>query len=142
MNAATILDRLDGVRETGRGRWLARCPAHEDRYPSLSIRELDDGRVLLHCFAGCEIGDVIGEIGLAMTDLFPERLEKVRQGLGYRATNSRIPAIDLLKVISAEVTVIAVIANDMLTRGSIRPQDWPRLVQAASRIGRARDHVG
>ena len=41
MTAATILDRLDGVRPTGDGRWIARCPAHDDRSPSLSIREAE-----------------------------------------------------------------------------------------------------
>ena len=43
MIAAKLLDRLPGVRKTGPGRWIAPCPAHEDRRPSLSIRELEDG---------------------------------------------------------------------------------------------------
>ena len=46
------LDLLEDVRQTGLDQWMARCPSHEDKTPSLSIREGDDGRVLLHCFAG------------------------------------------------------------------------------------------
>src|SRR5574341_721332 len=46
-----VLSRLDRVRRAPHG-FIARCPAHHDRTPSLSIRELD-GRVTLHCFAGC-----------------------------------------------------------------------------------------
>jgi hypothetical protein len=46
MSADVLLDKLDGVRPTGAGRWIAKCPAHEDRHASLSVRELDDGHVL------------------------------------------------------------------------------------------------
>jgi hypothetical protein len=46
------LGRLDGVRRAGTG-WVARCPAHADHLPSLSVGVGDDGRLLLHCFAGC-----------------------------------------------------------------------------------------
>lgn len=38
--------------------WLARCPAHDDHQPSLSIKETDDGRILFHCFAGCDYGAI------------------------------------------------------------------------------------
>ena len=65
MSAADLLlSRLDGVRRTGSGRWIARCPAHDDRRPSLSVRELDDGRTLLHCFSGCSPDAVLDAIGL------------------------------------------------------------------------------
>ena len=64
-----LLDRLEGVR--GReGNWIARCPAHEERSPSLSIGIGDDGRVLLHCHAGCGPADVVGAVGLEMSNLF------------------------------------------------------------------------
>lgn len=59
MSAGALLARLDAVKPTGPGRWLARCPAHEDRSPSLSIRELDDGRTFVHCFAGCYALEVL-----------------------------------------------------------------------------------
>ena len=73
MTAEILLDRLERVRRTGRGRWVARCPAHDDRGPSLSIRELDDGRVLAHCFAGCGVDAVLGAVSLDMEALFPEQ---------------------------------------------------------------------
>ena len=53
-----LLDRLDGARKTGSGRWLAKCPAHEDRSPSLSVRELEGGTLLVKCFGGCGAADV------------------------------------------------------------------------------------
>lgn len=47
-----LLNALSGVRRTGRG-WQARCPAHDDHQPSLSIGFGVGGRILMHCFAGC-----------------------------------------------------------------------------------------
>lgn len=66
-----VLDRLDKVKSAGSGKWKACCPAHDDKNPSLSIGEASDGRVLIHCWAGCETRDVMAAIGLEMRDLFP-----------------------------------------------------------------------
>jgi 5S rRNA maturation endonuclease (ribonuclease M5) len=65
-----VLARLERVRECGNRKWMGRRPAHEDRNPSLSIAEGDDGRVLLSCFAGCSLGAIVGAIGLRPADLF------------------------------------------------------------------------
>ena len=70
-----LLNRLDHVRPSGKDRWTARCPAHEDRDPSLSIAVTPDDRILLHCHAGCGGADVVAAIGLSLSDLFPEPLD-------------------------------------------------------------------
>jgi 5S rRNA maturation endonuclease (ribonuclease M5) len=71
MTAQRIAERLH-ARRSGSG-WIAKCPAHEDRVDSLSISESkSDGRVLLHCHAGCTIESVLAAAGLEMRDLFPE----------------------------------------------------------------------
>ena len=62
----------------GAGGYVARCPAHDDRHPSLSVGEGDDGRVLLHCHAGCSPEAVVGAMGLTMADLFPRPGRKPR----------------------------------------------------------------
>jgi hypothetical protein len=67
-----VLDRLEGVREFN-GSWKALCPTHDDREPSLSVKEGDDGRALLKCFAGCENPDIVSALGLEMGDLFERR---------------------------------------------------------------------
>lgn len=54
------------------GKHVAQCPAHDDRSPSLSVRECDDGRVLLHCFAGCETRSIVEALGLSWADLFDD----------------------------------------------------------------------
>jgi hypothetical protein len=71
--ARRVVERLERVRVTGPGRWMARCPAHADRNPSLSLREAPDGRVLVKCHAGCRTEAVVAALGLEMTDLFPKR---------------------------------------------------------------------
>lgn len=67
-----VLSRLDHVRKLSTPGWSARCPAHHDRHPSLSIGVGKDGRVLCHCHAGCPPQRVVEALGLTMTDLFPE----------------------------------------------------------------------
>ena len=65
-----MLQNLDKVKRTAKG-YQARCPAHDDGGPSLSLSEGDDGRVLLHCFAGCSTAAVVAAMGLTIADLFP-----------------------------------------------------------------------
>jgi hypothetical protein len=58
------------AKRNGRGRWLAHCPAHHDRSPSLSIAEGRNGHVLVHCWAGCETVKVLSSMGLRLSALF------------------------------------------------------------------------
>jgi putative DNA primase/helicase len=60
MTAETIAKALGG-RKAGGG-WIARCPTHDDRDPSLSIRDADDGKVLVRCHAGCDQQKVIAAL--------------------------------------------------------------------------------
>lgn len=78
-----VLSRLEGVRRNGEG-YMALCPAHPDRDPSLSIKEGDNGGVLLHCFAGCESPAVVEALGLQLRDLFPDSLTHLARPRGER----------------------------------------------------------
>lgn len=69
MSTDEFLGLLQGVRRTSRG-YQARCPAHGDRSPSLSIREAEDGRILLHCFAGCKAQEVCDSLHIPLRELF------------------------------------------------------------------------
>jgi len=68
-----VVSRLEGARPAGQRMWMAKCPAHDDRQASLSVKEGDDGRALLNCHAGCKTEDIVANLELAMGDLFPDR---------------------------------------------------------------------
>lgn len=70
-----LLPRLEGVKRQGE-RYVARCPAHDDKSPSLSLARGEDGRALVRCWAGCETRDVLAAVGLEMRDLFPDNLTR------------------------------------------------------------------
>jgi hypothetical protein len=134
--AGKLLDRLERVKQTAPGRWLARCPAHDDRSPSLSIRETDDGRVLLHDFAGCSVEDVLTALGLGLSDLFEKPL-----GHSFAPTHSRISAREALEAVDHEILVTVLILDEIVTRRRANEDQAKRLIQAAARIGAARDMV-
>ncbi len=134
MNAAEkLLERLDKVKRTGVDRWQARCPGHEDKSPSLSIRELPDGRILLHCWAGCETSAVLAAAGLDFNALFPEPLA----GHAPRVRRA-FSAADALLAIDFETTIVQLAAADLAAGKTI---DRDRLRLAAQRIGKAMEAV-
>lgn len=104
MTASVLLARLEGVRERRPGEWSARCPAHRDKSPSLSIRETDDGKVLVHCFAGCSAAEVIAAVGLEMSDLFPQRPELVH--FGKPARRRPVDGWHVLEVLTHRLNVV------------------------------------
>ena len=64
-----VLERLDRVRRCAGG-WYARCPAHDDRSPSLKVAVGEEGKVLLNCKVGCRTEDILSELGLEWKHLF------------------------------------------------------------------------
>jgi putative DNA primase/helicase len=88
-----LLSQLKKV--TGRnGQWSACCPVHETEKsePSLSISIGREGKVVLHCHAGCTTPDIVGAVGMAMTDLFPESPRPLRPVTGLRMVRSNAPS--------------------------------------------------
>jgi AAA domain-containing protein len=72
-----LLDHLQSVKRAKNG-YTAKCPGHDDQQASLSICAGNDGRVLLRCFAGCKVEQIVSAVGLTLADLFP------RNGNGAR----------------------------------------------------------
>ncbi|HSY64926.1 MAG TPA: CHC2 zinc finger domain-containing protein [Terriglobales bacterium] len=67
MSAPEILARCQRVRRSGDG-WVAQCPAHADRNPSLSIRE-SEAKIQLHCFVGCTVETIGAALKIKISDL-------------------------------------------------------------------------
>ena len=130
-----ILNRLTKVKGRN-GAYTACCPAHGDKSPSLAIRELDDGRILMKCFANCSVQEIMGAIGMEIGDLFPD-------------TNKDLPpvkrkyyATDLLRVIEFEAWVVSVAAYSMSTGKQLSDTDRDRMKVAQARIMEAVKYVG
>lgn len=121
MSADLLLSKLDGVKRTGQGRWIARCPAHADKRPSLSVRELDDGRVLVHDFAGCGAHEIVSAVGLQITDLFPPRPDDPAH-VG-KPERRPFPATDILRAIAFEALLVS--QEVRIARTPARPSTEP-----------------
>ena len=121
----TFITRLDKVRQSGPDSWMACCPAHEDKSASLSIRHADE-KILIHCFAGCSVHEVIAAIGLEISDLFPPR-----ESYG-KPERRPFPAMDVLRGIAFEALVVSAAASAMLSGIPLTAVDRERLSLASA----------
>jgi hypothetical protein len=128
--AEALLSRLDGVKSTGARRWIGRCPAHDDRSPSLAVRELEDGRVLLHCFADCAVEDVLTAVGLTFDALYPDC------ALGHSLPREPRPfnPADILQCVAFESLVVAIGAASVAAGSPLADADRARLNVATCRL--------
>lgn len=148
MDAQTFAESLEGKR-TGSG-WVARCPGHGDKTPSLSIREAEDGKVLIKCHAGCCPEQVLGSIGLELKDLFPESNLTPKQKHEYRRNKSRT---EIEAALSHELNVLIQVVGQRVADRKLekdttfrkqRPEwkpmldeHWDREILAVKRIKKA-----
>ena len=136
-NVDKLLSCLDRVKQTKPDSWMACCPAHADRSASLSIRETDQGTILVHCFAGCSVDEVIGAAGISIDDLFPPR--PVHHGKPERRP---FPAADVLRAIGFEALVVAAAGVSLLAGTPFTEVDRERLIMAVHRIQAAMTAAG
>jgi len=142
MTVDTLLSRLQGVRALGKGQWMARCPAHEDRSPSLSVGLRDNGCILLHCFAGCATSDVLAAVGLTLADLFPEPLHNPTHPAGtFRRERCPFDPLDTLRIVARAALVCALTASDAAAGKPISEADAQQAAFAVGRIMAALDAV-
>jgi hypothetical protein len=127
MTAPAIADVFH-ARRTGAG-WMAKCPAHKDDSPSLSIRDGKNGRVLVHCFAGCTVPAILRASGLQLRDIFAEspspeqrwEMAAVRRKREEQARERRIAdraACDRIRRLEA-------VADELVSRLVRAPDDDP-----------------
>lgn len=138
-----VLSRLERVRKAGAG-WSARCPAHQDKTASLSVTSGTDGKLLVHCFAGCSVHNVVAAIGLTVNDLFAQRLKdtspEARRELQGLALRSQLRAC--ANVLDHESGVVLIAAGDLHQGRVLTDADHARLALAVDRIHAARVAIG
>ena len=130
MRIENILSRLNKVRKSGKD-YMACCPAHDDQSPSLSISETADGKILLHCFAGCDVAGVLSAMGMEMADLFPEPL-KVEYG--KKRKRVYFDKDTVFKSIEKDLLVFVLIANDLMNGYPIKMDDRNQIAVSRQRI--------
>ncbi len=121
----TLLSRLDKAKPKGKGQWIACCPAHEDRAPSMTIAETDDGRVLIHCFAGCSVEEILSAVGLGFDVLFPPKPDSHNPKHGI--AKPYLPSA-VLEVLAFEALVVAAAARQLANGESLDSEDYQRLL--------------
>ena len=139
MSIETFLNKLHKVRKRSHGQWMACCPVHQEKTPSLSIKD-DNGTILIHCF-GCGAGgiEVCGALGVDPADLFPPR-----DDISYdsdKPKRSYYNADHVLDGIQTESLVVYFIGNDVLQKKQIDQESWDRLKLAVERIYTASNYI-
>lgn len=126
MTESEFLARFPKARKTGTGKYMSPCPAHEDRAPSLSIGIAPDGRILVHCHAGCEALSVVEAVGLTLSDLFPDRgiRDYMPGGFSRQERASR----------QNEEMIVAIAKADLAAGKRLSKVDQERLALAARRL--------
>jgi len=106
--AERLISRLDKVKSTGNGKWVACCPAHEDKTPSLSVTEISD-RVLIKCWTGCSASEIVEAVGLTLSDLFPEHIPSI----GHQPAKDAWSARQILECLKKDFMMMNLIAYDL-----------------------------
>lgn len=125
-----VLNRLKKVKGNGQNKWIACCPAHDDKSPSLSIKSTDD-RILMHCFTGCHVEDIAAAIGLNVSDLFSGSLSR-EQRREYKREQYRT-------VIKNESLFLHMAKHDLQNGLEISAIDKERIDKAVARVRKAKE---
>ena len=128
-NIDALLSKLDKVRSNGNGKWLACCPAHNDKSPSLAIKETEDDKILIHCFSGCAVADIVAAVGLELSDLMPNN-PTYRKG----ATPPKFNKHELFDRVVFESTILSLAIRQLFNLEDLSREDLLRVVQAENVI--------
>lgn len=138
--AEKFLSRVHGVKKTGPDRWIFRVPTRKDKHPSGTARELPDGRLLIHDFAGSTAQEILEAVGLEFSDLYPDTRE-------YSSTPGKpearpFYASDALRCLAQDVLFIKACAVVLRTGESITDRDHRALDDCMDRINKALTAAG
>ena len=132
-----LLPLLRGVKRTGPDRYIAFSTTRDERTPSLTVRELPDGRVLIHDFGGDGVDEVLAAIGLTTSDLFPTKLT----GSAPMRRRGLLSAGQALGVLEFEAALVRLAAQNLAGGHALTEADRERLAVAAARVAALHDEV-
>ena len=132
-----LLERLTGVKTTKNNEWVALCPVHNEKTPSLGLKLTPEGKIICHCF-GCGASglDVIHALNLDPSELFPpeDSVTYTRQKRVYLSADT------VLWCLQYEATILSLAACDIVN-GCVNVDDTKRILLAQSRIEQACEFV-
>ncbi len=131
MNIYEFLGYFKSSYKSGKDEYQCLCPAHDDKTASLGIKELPDGRILIHCFAGCGANDILQSIGLKFDDIIPKRLGD------FKPVSKPFNPYGVLKSVSHEALLVAFVAFDIVNGKPLLLEDKDRLMVAVNRLRKA-----
>ena len=138
-----FLSKLEKVKRRGGGKYMASCPCHKDRSPSLSIKD-DNGTILMRCFSQeCTPHDICAAIGFDMRDLFPPSDYSNFSPDDYKPESKKRSYFSADQMLAAlqDETLVAFLIADEMTKTTIDAATKARLVLAVSRIQAAKNYM-
>lgn len=131
-----ILSHFSRVRATSKtNAYNCLCPAHDDKNASLSIKINEDGRVLIHCFAGCDIESILGAVGLTLDDIIPQRIDLLKpQGKAFNP-------FAILKTMKDEALFVYMCANEIEQGRTLQSSDKEKLLHTIGKLKEAYEYA-
>jgi len=123
-----FVSRLHKVKRTGNGRYIACCPAHDDKSPSLAVSIADNGTLLIKCFGGCGAIDVISAMGLEWSDILPDSSPDIKP------KKNVIYATEGLLLIQSELRATLLVMSKILNKKDLIASDYMTVRNAMNRI--------
>ena len=132
-----LLNRLQKVKSSGRDSWMACCPAHEDKNPSMKI-DIKNDKILIKCWTGCSVEDILGAVGMDFSDILPDK------PLYHRSSGSTpmLSSADALRIVKYEAAIIMMYGQDLKAGKTVSEDDRQRFVLAVERVGDAMEAAG
>lgn len=124
-----LLGRLEKLRKTGEGKWQACCPAHRDKSPSLAIKHVGDGRILIHCFGGCSTKEVLDSIGLTFADIMGDKVAHYAPSMKHQFS-----ALQGLKSLTLECSIVLDGSRQIAAGKRLSLVDHNRIKEAQAKI--------
>lgn len=125
-----LVSRLSKAKNTGSDSWIACCPSHDDKSPSMTVREAEEGKILIHCFAGCEINDILASVGLTIQDVMPDSApDEIR-----RSRKIPFSPADVLACAKSDALLMYVVMCDLDKGYVLTKQQIINAKKAAGRI--------
>ena len=136
MPIETFLNRLHKVKSKGKNKWVALCPCHSEKTPSLAITD-DNGVVLMHCFGCGASAPLVAEaLGIDVSECFPDtgNVTYEKQDRKY------FPADQVLDALKVESTVLYLISKRMLD-GEMSEELKDEIYKSMCRLWAAEDYL-